>query len=40
MLNLQSRCAIFVERVPPAVIDEVIARLLTLLEQATRLLRS
>jgi mRNA interferase ChpB len=32
VLDLQSRGAGFVEKVPPAVIDEVIARLQTLLE--------
>jgi mRNA-degrading endonuclease toxin of MazEF toxin-antitoxin module len=32
VLDLQSRGATFVEKVPPAIIDEVIARLQTLLE--------
>jgi mRNA-degrading endonuclease toxin of MazEF toxin-antitoxin module len=32
ILNLHSRGASFVEKVPPVIIDEVIAKLLTLLE--------
>lgn len=32
VLDLQSRGATFVEKVPPVIIDEVISRLLTLLE--------